>query len=151
MTCSSSPEPIQSKKKKSGALALTASCQLLCSQRRFQVQQSEHCLAQHQCPSMWPSTQKPTRCRKGITEPAPRVYPSVIHGIALAPRTQNCEAGQIRLVPKPKEKQKYQNKKYRQTLSPLPTQRLFYDAVLRCMQILFLLQQDRRPKDKGDV
>jgi hypothetical protein len=33
---------------------------------------------------------------------------------------------------------------------PFVTQRLFYDAVLRCMQVLFLLQQNRGPKDIGE-
>jgi hypothetical protein len=41
----------------------------------------------------------------------------------------------------------------KQVVEPRPFQRLFYDAVLRGMQILFCYNQteDRRPKDKGDV
>jgi hypothetical protein len=65
--------------------------------------------------------------RKKRTKPAVDVYRCLIHGI-FRPETQ------VRLAPGPK------NQNIKTIVEPNPTprpERLFYDAVLRCMQILF--------------
>lgn len=134
-------------KNKTSAMALTAPC--CCVQRRSQVapvpksgSDNLSCAMPNTPMSLW--LPKPVRMhRKRRTEPGSQVSLRNTRYLS-RPRTQNCEPGQIRLVTVPRKQMNMKT-----SVEPSPTKRLFYDAVLRCMQSFFCYNKtvDRKTKE----